>query len=153
MRALLSGGSNFDLVLADFDDAYLPDDYRREKAFFSELQSRVDPHVILTHRLEDWHLDRRLVSELTWQTWRDHFISEYEIPKYEGDLGQPGLYVPLEAEVAQEKVCHLLHHFGSQRSKSSFTPETFFGLMRLRGVECRASSGMAEAFHLRKATI
>lgn len=152
-RALLSGARTLALVLADFDDAYLPADYRRVKAFFSELQSRVDPHVILTHRLEDRHQDHRLVSELTWQTWRDHLIVEYEIPKYEGDLGQPSLYVPLETEVAHEKVRHLLHHFGTQRSKSWFTPETFYGLMRIRGVECRAPSGMAEAFHLRKAVI
>jgi LmbE family N-acetylglucosaminyl deacetylase len=152
-RALLRDAKRVDIVLADFPDGYLPADYGRVKAFFADLQGRVEPDVILTHRLEDRHQDHRLVSELTWQTWRDHLILEYEIPKYEGDLGQPSLFVPLERSVADRKVQHLLKHFGTQRSKSWFTPETFLGLMRLRGIECRASSGMAEAFNLRKATI
>jgi LmbE family N-acetylglucosaminyl deacetylase len=93
------------------------------------------------------------MAELTWQTWRDHLILEYEIPKYEGDLGQPALFVPLARAQAQRKTRHLMKHFASQRSKEWFSEETFAGLMRLRGVECRSPSGLAEAFHLRKAVI
>lgn len=152
-KALLRGAKRVDIVLADFPDAYLPADYRRVKEFFAELQVRAEPDVILTHRLDDRHQDHRLVSELTWQTWRDHLVLEYEIPKYEGDLGEPNLYVPLESNVANQKVRHLLKHFGTQRSKAWFAPETFLGLMHIRGVECRAPTGMAEAFYLRKAIV
>jgi LmbE family N-acetylglucosaminyl deacetylase len=105
---------------------------------------------VLTHRLEDRHQDHRLVSELSWQTWRNQLMFEYEIPKYEGDLGQPNAYVPLQTAVADRKVRHLLKHFGSQRAKDWFSAPTFRGLMALRGIECRAESGAAEAFHLRK---
>jgi LmbE family N-acetylglucosaminyl deacetylase len=150
-RALLRGAAHVDIVLADFRDAHLPADFARAKTFAASLHRRLDPDVILTHRLEDRHQDHRLIAELTWQTWRDHLVLEYEIPKFEGDLGQPNLYVPLDAAVARRKVRHLLKHFGTQRSKSWFTPETFRGLLHVRGIECRASSGMAEAFHLRKA--
>ena len=111
------------------------------------------PDVIFSHHLEDRHQDHRLVGELTWQTWRRHLILEYEVPKYEGDLGQPNLFVPVSARTGRRKVEHLMRHFGSQRSRDWFAPPTFFGLMHLRGVECRAPSGFAEAHHLRKAVL
>jgi LmbE family N-acetylglucosaminyl deacetylase len=152
-RALLRGAEKNDLVLGGFTDAHLPADFANVKAFVASIRQRIEPDVILTHRLEDRHQDHRLIAELTWQTWRDHLVLEYEIPKFEGDLGQPNLYVPLDAAIADRKVRHLMKYFGSQRSKSWFTPETFRGLLHLRGIECRASSGMAEAFHLRKATM
>jgi LmbE family N-acetylglucosaminyl deacetylase len=149
-RALLRSAASLDLILGDFRDSYLPADYARVKTFFSELHRRSEPDVVLTHRLEDRHQDHRLVAELTWQTWRDHLILEYEIPKYEGDLGQPNFYTALPAAVARRKVRHLLTHFASQRSKGWFTEETFLSLMRLRGIECRAPDGFGEAFHVRK---
>jgi LmbE family N-acetylglucosaminyl deacetylase len=152
-RALLRRAEQVDIVLADFPDAHLPTEFERVKSFMSSLQGRVDPDVVLTHRLEDRHQDHRLIGELTWQTWRDHLILEYEIPKYEGDLGQPNLYVPLETDIAHRKVRHLLRYFGTQRSKNWFAAETFLGLMHVRGVECRAPSGLAEAYYLRKAII
>ena len=152
-RALLRRASRAEVALADFPDAHLPAEFARVKAFASSLQRRVDPDVILTHRLDDRHQDHRVIGEITWQTWRNHLILEYEIPKYEGDLGQPNLYVPLDATVARRKVRHLMHHFASQRAKSWFNEETFFGLMHVRGVECRAPSRLAEAFHLRKAVL
>ena len=93
------------------------------------------------------------MAELTWQTWRNHLIVEYEIPKYEGDLGQPNLFVPLNRAQAHRKMRHLIEHFASQRSKDWFSEDAFAGLMRLRGIECRSPSGLAEAFHLRKAII
>lgn len=152
-RALLRGAERLDLVLGDLPDAHFPAEFARAKALFQSLRARTTPDIVFTHRLEDRHQDHRLVAELTWQTWRDHLILEYEIPKYEGDLGQPNLFVPLPRAIAGRKVRHLMQHFGSQRSKDWFSEATFDALMRLRGVECRARSGCAEAFHLRKAVV
>jgi LmbE family N-acetylglucosaminyl deacetylase len=152
-QALLAAASKQDIILGDFEDAHLPAEFARAKAFLQALKTRVSPEVILTHCLDDAHQDHRLVAELTWQTWRDHLILEYEIPKYEGDLGRPNLYAPLSSEIARRKIDHLLEHFGSQRSKDWFCAETFSGLMRIRGLECRSSSGWAEGFHVRKARL
>ncbi len=148
--ALLRRASSVDIVLASFRDGFLPSQYEDVKAFFESIKSRCQPDIVLTHRLEDRHQDHRLASELTWNTWRDHAVLEYEIMKYEGDLGQPNVFVALKPAVARRKAAHLLRHFGSQRAKSWFNPENFEALARLRGLECRAASGMAEAFHARK---
>ena len=98
----------------------------------------------------DEHQDHRTIAQLTWNTFRNHVIAEYEIPKFEGDLGHPNVFVPLDGETAERKVELLMQHFGSQRSKGWFRPETFRGLMALRSVECASASGWAEAFHVRK---
>ncbi len=150
---LLAGATESDIALGSFPDAHLPTQLEAVKAFAGSLAARFRPDVVLTHRLEDRHQDHRTVAEVTWQTWRNHLIFEYEIPKYEGDLGQPNVYVPLDTAVASAKVDHLLTHFGSQRSKDWFTPSTFEALMRLRGIECRAPAGVAEAFHARKVVL
>lgn len=152
-RDLMRKATELDVVLGDFPDARLPREFDRAKDFVADVARLGRPDVVLTHRLEDRHQDHRLVAELTWQTWRDQLILEYEIPKYEGDLGQPNVYVPLPAALAARKVRHLMTHFGSQRSKDWFRPATFQGLMAVRGVECRAASGQAEAFHVRKAVL
>lgn len=152
-NALLREAKQVNLVLGDFRDGYLPSQFAEVKTWFEKLKVGDNPDVILTHYLQDRHQDHRLVAELTWQTFRNHLILEYEIPKYEGDLGQPNLFVPLSASVGEGKVGHLMCHFSSQRSKTWFRPETFLGLIRLRGVECRADSGYAEAFHIRKAVL
>lgn len=152
-RALLRGAVDVQIVIDAYRDAYFPAHFESLKTRFEELKRRVAPDLILTHRIEDRHQDHRVVGELTWQTWRDHLILEYEIPKYEGDLGQPNVYVPLSTQSGRRKVQHLLRHFGTQRSKTWFNAATFEGLLSLRAVECRAESGFAEAFHLRKATI
>lgn len=152
-RALLRRASALDLVIGDFADARLPSEWGRAKDFVSDVARRCRPDVVLTHRLEDRHQDHRLVAELSWQAWRDQLILEYEIPKYEADLGQPNVYVPLSPALAQRKLRHLMTHFGSQRSKDWFSESTFRALMALRGLECRAPSGQAEAFHLRKAIL
>lgn len=148
--SLLEGAAAVDVVIGDFADSQLPSQFSRAKAFCASLRERTAPDVVLTHRLEDRHQDHRLVAELTWQTWRDHLILEYEIPKYEGDLGQPNVFVPLSEAICERKSAHLLGHFGSQRSKDWFNAGTFDALMRLRGIECRADGGRAEAFHARK---
>jgi LmbE family N-acetylglucosaminyl deacetylase len=140
-----------EIVIGDFADGRFPSEYVRAKNFAEALAQRVEPDVVFTHRLEDRHQDHRTVAELTWQTWRNHLILEYEIPKYEGDLGQPNVYVPLGPRHRASKLSHLKDHFASQRSKDWFREETFDALMRLRGIECKAP--YAEAFHVRKLTI
>lgn len=149
-RALLRRAAKLEIFLQDFRDGHLPADFARAKGFLADLAGHARPDVILTHCLEDRHQDHRLLSELTWQTWRHHTILEYEVPKYEGDLGQPNLYVPFTTSVMERKLRHLWRHFGSQRGKDWFSRETFRSLMHLRGIECRAPDGGAEAFLARK---
>ena len=120
------------------------------KAVFEGLKETVSPHLIFTHNRNDAHQDHRLIAELTWNTFRDHFILEYEIPKYDGDLGQPTVFVPLEAEICERKVRYIMDAFQSQHTKRWFREDTFLSLMRLRGMECNAPSGYAEAFYGRK---
>lgn len=150
---LLHGAAGVDVVVGGFEDSELPADLREAKSFLREVRARCTPDVVLTHHGRDAHQDHRTLSELTWQTWRDHLIIEYEIPKYEGDLGNPNLYIALPEAIAHRKVQHLLTNFGSQRSKDWFTESTFLSLMHLRGIECRAAEGFAEAFHVRKAVL
>ncbi len=135
-----------------FRDAFFP--YAAEvKEFFEDLKGRVEPDLVLTHHEADRHQDHRLVAELTWNTFRDHLILEYEIPKYDGDLGRPNVFVPLDEEQAQRKVELLLESFPSQREKRWFTEDLFMGLMRLRGMECNSPSGLAEGFYARKISL
>lgn len=149
-RALLKRAASLELVEGGFTDGFLPAELSDVKQLFEQVKGRVQPDIVFTHRLEDRHQDHRVAAELTWNTFRDHLVLEYEIPKYEGDLSTPNAYVPLSARAAAGKVRHLLNHFGSQRSKDWFTPDTFMALMRLRGLECRAPAGLAEGFHARK---
>ncbi|PYV74880.1 MAG: PIG-L domain-containing protein [Acidobacteria bacterium] len=139
-------------LLKEFQDGFMPFIGGEVKAVFEELKS-ISPDIIFTHHRKDAHQDHRLISELTWNTFRDHFILEYEIPKYDGDLGQPNLFLPVGFEVCEQKVRYLMDAFESQRSKRWFQPETFLSLMRLRGMECNAPSGYAEAFYCRKLSL
>lgn len=149
-RVFVRAAKSGKIALHGFDDGFFPSQFKDIKACFEDLKHKVSPDLILTHRLEDRHQDHRIVADLTWNTWRDRLILEYEIPKYEGDLGQPNVFVPLSTRTRQRKVAHLMRYFASQRSKSWFRPEVFEAMMSLRGVECRAPSGFAEAFHARK---
>jgi LmbE family N-acetylglucosaminyl deacetylase len=137
-------------TLKTFPDGFMPFVATEVKEFFEELKRSVSPDVVFTHNRKDAHQDHRLIAELTWNTFRDHLILEYEIPKYDGDLGQPGLFVPLEAEICQKKVRYIMDVFESQHNKRWFQEDTFLSLMRLRGMECNAPSGYAEAFYCRK---
>src|ERR1700728_5164316 len=141
------------LLLKEFPDRFMPFVGSEVKATFEELKQKVNPDILFTHQRQDAHQDHRLLSELTWNTWRNHFILEYEIHKYDGDMGRPSVFVPLDAEVYQKKVGYIMDAFQSQRSKRWFQPETFLSLMRLRGMECNAPSGYAEAFYCRKMEI
>ncbi|NNJ24989.1 PIG-L deacetylase family protein [Alienimonas chondri] len=132
-----------------FRDSYFPFDSGL-KDRFHELAAGVSPDIVFTHRRDDAHQDHRAVAELTWCAFRDHLIFEYEIPKYEGDLAPPNLFVPLDASTADRKIAQLAEAFPSQAARRWFTADTFRGLLRLRGVEANAVSGVAEAFHCRK---
>jgi LmbE family N-acetylglucosaminyl deacetylase len=139
--------------LKTFQDGFLPFVGADVKEVFENLKKEIVPDLIFTHNRNDAHQDHRLVAELTWNTFRNHLILEYEIPKYDGDLGQPSFFVPLQPKTYQKKVQLIMEAFPSQHSKHWFQPETFLSLMRLRGMECNAPSGYAEAFYCRKLTI
>ena len=131
----------------------MPFDGPLVKEVFEELKQAVTPDLIFTHNRKDAHQDHRLLAELTWNTFRNHLILEYEIPKYDGDMGQPSFFVPLDAELCRRKVRYLMDAFQSQHNKRWFQEDTFFSLMRLRGMECNSTSGYAEAFYCRKLVV
>jgi LmbE family N-acetylglucosaminyl deacetylase len=147
---LFTAGCEKRVVLKDFRDGFLPYSGAVVKDFFEEIKSEFRPDVIFSHWQGDAHQDHRLVSELTWNTFRNDLILEYEIPKYDGDIGRPNLFVPLDAPLYKQKVDYLFQAFESQRAKRWFDRETFLGLMRIRGMESNSPSGYAEAFHARK---
>jgi len=147
------GGSEKRIQLKEYRDAFLPYHGVAVKDDFEQLKREVNPDLIFTHWQGDSHQDHRLISELTWNTFRSHLILEYEIPKYDGDLGRPNLFVPLAEVVCRQKIDHLFAAFASQSIKPWFDRETFMGLMRIRGMESNSASGYAEAFHVRKMII
>jgi LmbE family N-acetylglucosaminyl deacetylase len=142
----IAGGPN----LKEFRDGFMPFVGADVKQVMEDLKRTVAPDLIFTHYGRDAHQDHRLISQLTWNTFRDHLVLEYEIPKFDGDFGQPNGYVSLSPEVCQKKVDHLMNAFQSQREKRWFEESTFMALMRLRGMECNSPSRYAEAFYLRK---
>ena len=137
-------------VLKTFPDGFMPFVGADIKPVFEELKRAVSPDLIFTHNRRDAHQDHRLISELTWNTFRNHLILEYEIPKYDGDMGQPSVFLPISLEMCEKKVRLIMDTFRSQCDKHWFQRETFLSLMRLRGMECNSPSGYAEAFYGRK---
>jgi LmbE family N-acetylglucosaminyl deacetylase len=152
-EALLAQADESTIDIHAFRDGYLPHTAAEVKDAFEDLKGRCDPQLVLTHGRDDLHQDHRLVCELTWNTFRDHLILEYEIPKWDGDIGRPNVYVPLTTEQVDAKLKVLEAHFDSQRGKDWYDSDTFRALMRLRGMECRSASGYAEAFFGRKLTL
>ena len=136
-----------------FQESYFPAHWVAIKQFFEVVRKATEPDLIFCHHPRDRHQDHRVVAELAWNTFRSHLIWEYEIPKYEGDLGLPNLFVPLTAAQAERKVQLLLKHFATQALRGWFRADTFHGLMSVRGVECAAPEGRAEAFHAPKLVI
>jgi LmbE family N-acetylglucosaminyl deacetylase len=146
----LQGAAASTVELGQFRDSFLPYQGAAVKEWFEGLKARVAPDVILCHWRDDAHQDHREISKLVWNSYRNHVILEYEIPKWDGDLGRPNVFIPATRRAMDRKVELLMRNFGTQRSKDWFTPETFYGLARLRGNECRAPDGLAEAFYVRK---
>lgn len=143
------GSTPAEVVVHGFRDGFLPHEGIAVKEAFEALKA-FSPDVILTHRRDDLHQDHAFAGAVTWQTFRDHLILEYEVPKWDGDLVTPNLYIELTESVMADKVRILTSAFGSQAGRHWFSDETFRGLARLRGIECRAAGGYAEAFHARK---
>ena len=133
-----------------FRESYFPGEWPAIKDAFEQVKRKFEPDLVLTQYRDDRHQDHRVLSDLAWNTFRNHLVLEYEIPKYDGDLGTPNIYVPLSRELCEKKVAALLRYFQSQKSRHWFTADTFWALLRLRGIECAAHSGFAEAFHGRK---
>lgn len=149
----LANAKKKSLIVKSFKDGFFPFEGAKIKTIFEEELKPVRPDVVFTQNRKDAHQDHRLVAELTWNTFRNHLVLEYEIPKFDGDLGQPNVFMPLEESAYRNKVAYLMEAFASQRSKKWFEPETFLGLMRLRGMECNAPTGYAEAFYGRKVVL
>jgi LmbE family N-acetylglucosaminyl deacetylase len=149
----LEKATSKEVLVGGFRDSFFPYVGGEVKEYFETLKRKANPDLILTHYRHDLHQDHRLVSELTWNTFRDHLILEYEIVKYDGDLGIPNCYVHLPERICREKVENLMRCFGSQREKRWFTEDTFYGILRLRGVESNAPERCAEGFHCRKAVL
>ncbi len=150
MRLLVRPRCRGELRFGDFPDGRFPAAYAEIKRFCESLKDRPNPDLILCHERQDRHQDHRVVNEMVWSTFRDHMVLEYEIPKWDGGLGQPNVYVPVAATDAASKVDALMKSYASQTDKHWYTRDTFMALLRLRGLECRSPSGYAEAFHGRK---
>lgn len=138
------------IIIKSFRDGFLPFIAVEVKEAFEQIKQTFNPDLIFTHYRSDAHQDHRLISDLTWNTFRNHLILEYEIPKYDGDLGNPNFFVPLESSICQDKIKHLIDSFPSQKDKQWFSEETFLAILRIRGIESNAPDKYAEAFHVRK---
>lgn len=152
-KKFLSKVQDHQIYLRSFRDGYFPYIGGEIKDYFEELKAPIKPDLIFTHYRKDLHQDHRLICELTWNTFRDHLILEYEIPKYDGDLGSPNFYVRLNETISMQKVDILCESFATQREKYWFTADTFLSLMRVRGVEARSPGQYAEAFYANKVIV
>lgn len=146
----LADAAQREVIVHGFRESYFPFQGAEIKDCFEALKQRPEPDLILSHHRHDEHQDHQTLAKLVWNTFRRHLIFEYEIPKYEGDLGKPNAFVPLPKDIARRKVELIVRHFSSQAGRTWFRPETFNGLMAMRSVECNAPEGFAEAFHVRK---
>ncbi|TFY96868.1 PIG-L deacetylase family protein [Ramlibacter rhizophilus] len=138
------------VMVRDFRDGYFPRLGAEMKEFMESVKQEVEPDLIFTHFRDDRHQDHRTISDLTWNTWRRHLVLEYEIPKYDGDLGAPNCFVPLPQSICARKAALICQVFRSEARKGWMTEDTFEALLRLRGIECAAPDKHAEAFHCRK---
>ncbi|HWW00417.1 MAG TPA: PIG-L deacetylase family protein [Candidatus Acidoferrum sp.] len=148
--ALLKGAAKPEVMVKNFRDSFFPFQGEAIKEYFEDLKRRIRPDVVFTHYREDRHQDHRVLSDLAWNTFREHLILEYEIPKYDGDLGNPNFYVRLDEKLCRHKSKHICAFFQTQSNKHWFSPDTFLSLMRLRGIECASNTKYAEAFYCRK---
>jgi LmbE family N-acetylglucosaminyl deacetylase len=151
--ATSGAGSRPRIETKSFRDGFFPSQQVAIKEEFEKLKRRPAPDLVFCPWRGDAHQDHRVLAELAWNTFRDHYILEYEVPKYDGDLGSPNVYVPLEEKTARRKVEHLMQAFPSQAGNQWYTEETFRAVLRLRGIECNAESGLAEGFYARKTVL
>jgi LmbE family N-acetylglucosaminyl deacetylase len=152
-RLFLEGVKEKDITVYSFRDGFLSYSGYEIKDEFEKIKKEFVPDLVFTHYRNDRHQDHRLISDLAWNTYRNHFVLEYEIPKFDGDLGIPNLFVPIDAQLAAQKADILLKSFTSQANKHWFDQETFLSLMRIRGMECASATKYAEAFHARKVVL
>jgi LmbE family N-acetylglucosaminyl deacetylase len=146
----LSGLARKHIKIGAFRESYFPSEWPSIKDWFEEIKANFQPDVVFTHYRDDRHQDHRVLSDLAWNTFRNHLILEYEILKYDGDLGRPNLFMPLSADLCDRKIELLLKHFKTQSTRNWFTSDSFQAMHRIRGVECASDTGFAEAFHCRK---
>jgi LmbE family N-acetylglucosaminyl deacetylase len=149
-RMFLGPTTRSHVVIQKFRDSFFPYEGRAIKQLFESIKKKFQPDLIFTHYRDDLHQDHRVISELAWNTFRNHLILEYEIPKYDGDLGSPNLFVGLDEELCERKIRNIMTSFASQAGKQWFTDDTFRALLRIRGVESNAEGRYAEAFYSRK---
>ena len=138
------------VTVLNYRNGFFPFQGAQIKEHFESLKTEDAPDIIFTHARHDLHHDHRLINQLTWNTWRNHTVLEYEIPKYDGDLGTPNFYVPFDRRIAERKIKYLMACFGTQRDKHWFSHDTFAGLMRIRGLEVVSPGEFAEGFYARK---
>ncbi|HED39375.1 MAG TPA: PIG-L family deacetylase [Chromatiales bacterium] len=152
-KKFLAKFSNTTIVIKNYRNGFFPYIASEIKEYFEDIKKQLSPDIVFTHYRSDLHQDHRLVSELTWNTFRDHLIFEYEIVKYDGDFGSPNFFVPIPAEICERKINIITDCFKSQQGKQWFDRETFLSILRLRGVECASQSRYAEAFYCRKLVV
>jgi LmbE family N-acetylglucosaminyl deacetylase len=149
----LHGAASTRVIVRAHRDGFLPWAGPSLKEEFEILKKETSPDLVLTHYREDRHQDHRMVSELTWNTFRDHLILEYEIPKFDGDFGSPNVFAPVPASVLGQKIELVVRHYRTQASKQWFGADLFRSVARIRGMECVAPDGFAEGFYCRKAVL
>ena len=152
-EAFLDGAADRRIIVREFRDGFFPYEGGAIKDFFEELKPQISPDLIFTHNRKDLHQDHRVTSELTWNTFRDHLILEYEVPKYDGDFGSPNVFVHLSEAISNRKVENLLAFFETQRDRRWFTGDLFLSTMRIRGMESNSPTRYAEGFYGRKVVL
>ena len=152
-QVFLQGAHANKVVIRKFRDSYFPFMGERIKMFVQQLGRELSPDLVFTHHRKDLHQDHRLLAELTGNAFRNHLILEYEIPKYDGDLGAPNAYVHLSQDLARRKVRHICEEFKTQKAKPWFSEDTFLALLRLRGIESNSPGKYAEAFYCHKLSL
>jgi len=149
-KLFLAGVKKREVIIRGFRDGYFPQMWAEIKDFFEKLKQECQPDLIFTHFRKDLHQDHKLVSDLTWNTFRNHLILEYEIIKYDGDLGAPNFFIHLTESIVRKKIQTIVDSFKSQKDKSWFTEDAFSSILRLRGIESNSPGKYAEAFYGRK---
>ena len=151
--AFLDGAAARRIIVHEFRDGFFPYDGGEIKDVFEDLKPQISPDLIFTHNRKDLHQDHRVAAELTWNTFRNHLILEYEVPKYDGDFGSPNVFFHLSEEISNRKVENLLAFFATQRDRRWFTEDLFLSALRIRGMESNSPTRYAEAFYGRKVVL